>query len=222
MQIRTVTGPLQSILAMLCMLFATQAAAETMTVRVVDVDQQPVADVAVFVTQHGAGRALRQPVPAVMDQRDKRFVPHVLIVQTGAAVEFPNSDVIAHHVYSFSRPNDFVLPLYKGTPPGPVVFEHDGIVTLGCNIHDSMLGYVVVVDTDVFAKTDEDGVASLVVDSDADRWEVSAWSPRFRDARMPLVQSVESRDDLAVTFALGDKLRPPHRENSESMQWDDY
>lgn len=213
---------MQSIFVALSLLVATHAAAETLTVRVVDVDQQPVPDVAVFVTQHGAGRALRQPVPAVMDQRDQRFVPHVLIVQTGAAVEFPNSDVIAHHVYSFSRPNDFVLPLYKGMPLEPVVFENDGIVTLGCNIHDSMLGYVVVVDTDLFAKTDAGGVASLVVDGDAKRWDVSAWSPRFRDARVPLVQSVAAGDELAVTFALSDKLRPPHHEHSESVQWDDY
>ena len=128
---------------------ACGAQADELFVRVVDNGQKPVPDVAVFVRQQSSQRA--KPATAAMDQRDQRFVPHLLIVQKGAVVEFPNSDAVAHHVYSFSKPNNFELPLYKGSPPDPVLFQHEGIVTLGCNIHDSMLGYIVVVDTDVFA-----------------------------------------------------------------------
>lgn len=198
------------------------ALAEMLRVEVLDSEGRPVPDVAVFVEQQGARGAVGAPLPATMDQRNRRFVPHILVVQKGAAVEFPNSDVVAHHVYSFSKPNDFALPLYKGTPPGPVRFDHAGIVTLGCNIHDSMLAYVVVVDTDTFGKTNEDGVAELDVDAGASAWQVYAWSPRFRDSRDPLKQEIVAGESLSVAFRLQKKLRPAHGDETESVLWDDY
>lgn len=214
--------PAGGVLAFLLSAAAFPAAAAPLQVRVVDVDGEPVSDVAVFVEQQGAGRQHGAPKPAVMDQRHRRFVPHILVVQKGAAVEFPNSDVIAHHVYSFSKPNNFALPLYKGTPPNPVRFDHAGVVTLGCNIHDSMLAYVVVVDTDRFGKTDDEGLVEIDVDADATAWRVYAWSPRFRDSREPLVMQVETGADLSATFQLQKKLRPPHGDETESVFWDDY
>ena len=129
--------------------------AEMIEVNVVDADRVPVPEVVVFIEQNGAGVRRAAPETAVMDQRDMEFVPHVLVVQKGASVLFPNSDTVGHHVYSFSKPNNFVLPLYTGDPHDAVIFEHDGVVMLGCNIHDHMLAYIVVVDTDVFEVTDE-------------------------------------------------------------------
>jgi plastocyanin len=207
----------------LACLGAKIAVAGSVEVYVTDVDGQPVPEVAVFIRQSGVTPDVdNPPASAVMDQRDVRFVPHILIVEKGALVDFPNSDVIAHHVYSFSRPNNFVLPLYKGTPPAPVHFMHDGIVTLGCNIHDGMLGYVVVVDTEVFGMTDAHGKVSLAVDDAATNYEINIWSPRIRDASGPLTQNVESVPAGGVRFELQKPLRPPHAGQSESVQWDEY
>lgn len=199
------------------------AVAGPIEVRVVDVNGRPVPEVAVFIKQAGVmPRAGRLPAPAVMDQRDIRFVPHILIVEKNTLVEFPNSDVVAHHVYSFSRPNNFVLPLYKGSPPDPVHFTHDGVVTLGCNIHDGMLGYVVVVDTNVFGMTDAQGRVSLAVNDDASNYEINVWSPRIRDSSGPLVQNVTAIPVGGIRFELKKSLRPPHAGQSESVQWDEY
>ena len=210
-----------------CLFFALPGAnfavAGQIEVVVVDPDGRPVPEVVVFIKQAGISAALdRAPAAAVMDQRDVRFVPHILIVEKGAKVEFPNSDVIAHHVYSFSRPNNFVLPLYKGTPPNPVHFMHDGIVTLGCNIHDGMLGYVVVVATDVFGMTDARGAVSLSVDDHASNYDINIWSPRIRDSSGPIEQSVTSIPPGGMRFELKKSLRPPHAGQSESVQWDEY
>ena len=90
-----------------------------------------------------------------MDQRGSQFVPHVLPVQAGTSVTFPNSDQIRHQVYSFSASKRFELPLYAGTSASPIRFDQPGIVVLGCNIHDWMIGYVVVLDTPYFGKTGE-------------------------------------------------------------------
>lgn len=190
---------------------------------VVGNDGQPVPDVVVFVKQMGlAINASRKPKSAVMDQRDMRFQPHILIVEKGARVKFPNSDVIAHHVYSFSRPNDFVLPLYKGTPPGRIAMEYAGVVTLGCNIHDSMLGYIVVVDTATFGMTNTDGRASVSVSSDANAYEVSIWSPRIRDSRDPLVQNLFAVSEDDVVFKLQKTLHAAHVDQLDDLEWDDY
>ena len=62
-----------------------------------------------------------------------------------------------HHVYSFSPAKRFELPLYAGVPSQPVLFDKAGVVVLGCNIHDWMVGYVYVSDSPWFGKTGADG-----------------------------------------------------------------
>lgn len=114
---------------------------------------------------------------AVILQRDREFVPYLTIVQTGTAVEFPNLDPFKHHVYSFSQPKIFEIKLYAGKPAKPVVFEKPGVVALGCNIHDWMEAYVLVVDTPYFAKTGSDGRARIA-DLPAGSYRVRYWHPR--------------------------------------------
>lgn len=195
--------------------------AATLKVAVTGPDGSPVPNVVVYLD---GAVASTDPVQttAVMDQVDKRFVPHVLVVQTGTLVEFPNSDTIAHHVYSFSHPNHFKLPIYKGDIHPPVAFNDEGIVVLGCNIHDQMLGYIAVVDTPVFAKTDNAGVAILTVEDTTDGI-VSVWSPRIRDDLESLsVNLAEQSGKQQIVFRLAEKLRPPHDQHSEVLTWSDY
>lgn len=116
---------------------------------------------------------------AVMEQKNRAFIPHVLAVQTGTAVRFPNLDDVQHHVYSFSPAKTFQLPLYKGSPPNPVTFEKAGVVTLGCNIHDQMSAFIVVVDTPYFEKTAANGRATLR-DLEPGRYTVRVWAPEMR------------------------------------------
>ena len=202
----------------LVLMAAVSARAGTVEVTVLDPEGNPVPEVAVYAVQE-ASTSRAAPGTAIMDQRDTRFVPHILVVQKGTSVEFPNSDVVAHHVYSFSKPNNFVLPLYKGDPHDPVTFNHDGIVTLGCNIHDHMLGYIVVVDTDVFGVTDETGKLNIEVSDSVSNVAVNIWSPRIRDKE--LTRTVTGTAG-SLTFSLQKKLRAPHDPGTEAMQWSEY
>lgn len=86
-----------------------------------------------------------------MDQVDKRFVPDVMAISTGDSIRFPNSDDIRHHVYSFSVPLTFELPLYSGEPENPVLFREPGMVVVGCNIHDRMQGNIYIFDKQRYA-----------------------------------------------------------------------
>ena len=179
---------------------ALPAAAATINVRVTDPRGVPIRDAVVYAVPEG-----RTPPPkraAIMDQKNRMFIPHVLPVQTGTSVRFPNSDDIRHHVYSFSPAKPFQLPLYKGTPANPILFDRAGIVTLGCNIHDQMSAYIVVVDTPFFEKTGADGKATLK-DVDAGRYSVRAWYPDMRDEPVPEVVTVAAGDRIAVSFGSG-------------------
>lgn len=202
--------------------WASAAQADGITVTVTDREGLPVADVAVFVETETATKYAPAGTSAIMDQVDQRFVPHILVVQTGTEVEFPNSDTVAHHVYSFSHPNHFKLPIYKGHAHPPVSFDENGIVILGCNIHDHMLAYIVVVDTPVFAKTDTNGVAVLDSAPTAGA-KVSIWSPRFREETEVLsVTIADATADNAVAFQMTKRLRPVHENQMEALSWSEY
>lgn len=148
-----------------------------------------------------------------MDQIDQRFVPFVLPVRTGTAVTFPNSDSIAHQVYSFSPSKRFELGLYRGRPYPPVVFDKPGIVVLGCNIHDKMIGYVYVTDAPEFGKTDEQGMWRSGA-LGAGHYEVEVWSPLLARDEPSLARAIELTDakpgelEVHLTRALRPEPRP--------------
>ena len=121
-----------------------------------------------------------KPSDEIVDQIDKEFVPYVKPVLVGSMVHFPNKDNIRHHVYSFSPVKIFELPLYSGKTAPPVLFDKPGVVILGCNIHDWMLGYIYVSDTPFFTKTRQDGKASIE-GLPAGEYLVRLWHPRMGD-----------------------------------------
>lgn len=94
---------------------------------------------------------------AIIDQINKRFVPMVIAIAQGQQVNFPNNDNIRHHVYSFSEIRQFSTELYADNPGEPITFDKAGIAVLGCNIHDSMVGYIFVSPWQHVAVTDSTG-----------------------------------------------------------------
>jgi plastocyanin len=175
------------------------ARAATITVDVRDARGAGVADAVVYAVPEG-----RELPPAkktaIMDQKNRTFVPHILPIQTGTAVRFPNSDDIRHQVYSFSSAKIFQLPLYEGTPANPVVFDRAGVVTLGCNIHDRMSAYIVIVDTPYFATTTKKGRAQLA-QVGAGKYALRVWYPEMANepAPMPLTLGASENKGLVVT-----------------------
>jgi plastocyanin len=137
---------------------------------------EPLADAAV-VLEPAAGGIPPARATVTVTQRDRELVPYMTVVQTGTAIEFPNRDPIKHHLYSFSPAKVFEIKLYVGKPARPVVFDKPGEVALGCNIHDWMEAYVLVVDTPYFARTDAHGRARLA-DVPPGSYRLRWWHPR--------------------------------------------
>ncbi|QAZ41456.1 methylamine utilization protein [Methylibium sp. Pch-M] len=146
---------------LLLLLAGLPAHAVPLVITVTDEEGTPLADAVVAVQVKGTPPTASPGASAELGQRNKRFTPAVLAVQTGTAVSFPNFDTVRHHVYSFSPTKTFELKLYAGTPAAPVLFDKPGTAVLGCNIHDAMTAYVRVVDTPYFARTDSAGRAQL-------------------------------------------------------------
>lgn len=170
---------------------AAPTVAGDVTVDVVDRTGRGVPEVVTTLTPIGTQPpATRGPVAsAVMDQRDRAFVPRVLVVAVGASVEFPNNDSVSHQVYSFSPAKRFQLPLYKGDKHPPVIFDHEGLVVLGCNIHDEMAGYIYVTSAPHFGKTDAAGVVELK-NLPAGDYRLTLWSPLVADPPPSLIHTV--------------------------------
>lgn len=152
-----------------------------------DGNGQPVEDVVIIDPRYLLME--REVSNAVMDQRNKEFVPHVLAVPVGTKISFPNSDNTRHHVYSFSSPKAFEIKLYADAPQDPVLFENPGIVVLGCNIHDAMVGYIFVSKWQHFTKTNAQGLATHSFPSLPS--DLMLWHPWLPDPSEPaLVEGV--------------------------------
>ena len=138
---------------------STQAA--TVSVVVTDAQSRPLVD-AVGMLEPASGHLPVNPMNGVqIAQTHRQFSPQVSVVTVGTPVTLPNNDTVRHHVYSFSPVKTFELKLYAGVPASPVVFDKPGIAVLGCNIHDQMVAWVVVVDTPLYARSAASGRAQI-------------------------------------------------------------
>jgi hypothetical protein len=152
---------------------------------------------------------IRFPWPYRMAQKDIQFEPFVLVVPVGADVSFPNLDAVKHHVYSFSPAKTFELKLYGKDETRVVHFDRPGVVELGCNIHDSMIAFILVVDTPYAAKTDAHGNASLR-DVPAGPQAVTVWRPYLHAPGNALHLTVQSpRQGVAALAVIADVRAPP-------------
>jgi plastocyanin len=211
-------------LALVCLPLAPRGWATTgnVSVSVLQTDGKPV--VGAIVTLHPLDAASRPspPTRAVMDQVNLAFDPDVLVIPVGSTVEFPNTDTTRHQVYSFSPAHPFQLPLYRGKPYPPERFDRAGLVTLGCNIHDDMLAYIMVTDAAYFGRTNAAGNWSVGT-VPRGRYRVEVWHPRVRDAAPELQRELTVGDSerAEVTVRLRRALRPAPLGGS-SHSWDAY
>lgn len=171
--------------------FFANAHAADLTVVVRTPNGEPVKDAVITLSPPGASEArpIKFSWPYVVAQQNIAFNPFVLIIPVGSDVNFPNKDNVRHHVYSFSPVKKFELKLYGRDESRSVRFDKAGIVPLGCNIHDQMIAYVVVVDTPFAAKTGADGVA-VIKGLPAGSAPMTVWHPYMKTARNQQVRTV--------------------------------
>jgi plastocyanin len=116
------------------------------------------------------------PSPQIA-QINKSFDPHVLVIQVGTPVQFPNRDPFLHNVFSLFDGKRFDLGFYEAGSSKTVHFDRPGVSFLFCNIHPEMSGAVIAVDTPYFGMSDRNGRVALAGVPDG-RYQLNVWYER--------------------------------------------
>jgi hypothetical protein len=137
----------------------------------------------------------------VIEQRNREFAPRLLAVPVGSTVSFPNFDGIYHNVFSRSESKPFDLGLYKSGQARELVFDREGIVRVGCNLHANMSATVVVVSAPHYAITDRRG-RFFFRSLEPGRYRLRAYGERGAE---PTTQEIAiGAGDNSVSVALGE------------------
>lgn len=115
--------------------------------------------------------------PFRMEQEGLAFKPHVLAIEKGTQVEFPNRDMLFHNVFSLSRPATFDLGRFPQSTSKSLTFTKSGIVKVFCHIHSDMSGVIMVLDNPFFAAPDRDG-RFVIEGIPPGEYRVFAWHER--------------------------------------------
>jgi len=143
---------------------------------------------------------LPEPGRAAMDQRDQTFVPHVLAVTVGTTVDFPNSDVTFHNVFSLSKTKTFDLGRYSRGKSKAVRFDRPGVVQVFCDIHSHMSAYILVFAHRYFAVTDQAG-AFTIAGVPPGSYTLAVWHEgEVRDTRTVTVPEAGGAVDAAFVI----------------------
>nr|WP_315206285.1 methylamine utilization protein [uncultured Albidiferax sp.] len=181
--------------------------AATVQVQVQDSTGKPLAGAVVYLESKDAAAAAKPLQGAEVSQINRQFDPEVRVVTLGTSVQFPNRDTVRHHVYSFSEAKRFERKLYIGTAAAPEVFDKPGIAVLGCNIHDNMVAWVVVVQTPYFHSSGPDGKLSLD-NVPAGNYRLRTWHKRQPVGAAPLDQALTVPATGATVAVRMDGLAP--------------
>jgi plastocyanin len=188
------------------------AAATTFAAQVVDQDGKPAVSAVVSLIPEGKGAmpapATRLDLEKIIDQRNETFIPLVTLLPRNGRVIFANNDKTKHQVYSFSPIKQFEITLVQGERSPPFVFDKTGVATLGCNIHDHMIAYVVVTDSPWTALTGPDGRAGIA-DVPPGRYEVQVWHPQLPPGSPPASDHVVLAGDSTAYATKLKLLSPP-------------
>lgn len=138
--------------------FASYAVGGEITGKVQIKDASDSGNAVVYIENQSGMRFTAPTQEPLMDQKNLRFVPHVLPVQVGTTVRFKNSDPVVHNIFTPSPAGDmFNLGSWKGDEVKMHTFDKTGEVVLLCNLHPEMEGFIYVTPTPYFAKTDASG-----------------------------------------------------------------
>jgi hypothetical protein len=191
-------------------LWAGPALAGDFTVTVRGADGKPVPDAVVLVYPNGQPTKgpIKFPWPYRVAQQNIQFNPFMLVVPVGADVSFPNLDKVRHHVYSFSAGNKFEIKLYGHEENRTARMNAAGPVAIGCNIHDQMVGFIRVVDTQYAGKTDADGVVTIA-DVPSGAVTAKVWHPYLRGLKNEKTLTTATVGAATVREQVSIELRAP-------------
>lgn len=100
---------------------------------------------------------VRQPLTAVMNQKNRQFVPDTVVIPAGSSVSFPNLDPVFHNVFSLSKLKSFDLGNYPKDQTRVVTFPKPGVLFVNCHLHPNMSAAIMVTPNAWFTRVEPDG-----------------------------------------------------------------
>ncbi len=194
--------------ALLCLLAQPARAARiTGTIELSSGRQDELSEAVVYFEPRVPVQLVVPTTPLLMETRGKQFVPRVVAVPVGGKVRFPNADPILHNVFSVSGKNRFDLGLYRSGSGKSWRFDSAGVVRVFCNVHQSMVGYVLVLDTPFYTTADAAGRFKLDIAPDQ-AGTLHVWHSRAKSWSVDLPAGDRS---VAVRLEVTRKRVPAHR-----------
>jgi plastocyanin len=157
-------------------------------------------DAVVYIEKVGDNKYDAPVEHGIVDQVNLTFIPHVIAVQKGATIDFPNNDQVRHNV--FSPPdccNQFNLGTYDIGVSKSVTFDKTCDITILCNVHAEMDAYVVVMDNPYFSVTGADG-AFKIENVPPGTYNLKTWHEKLRSKEQ--VVKIEGGKTVEVNFTL--------------------
>ncbi|MDE3273080.1 hypothetical protein [Pseudoalteromonas sp. G4] len=187
----------------------TNAHALDIAIKVVDKNNTPINDIVVYLTpKSGTSDLPTNNHPLVIDQQDKKFAPYITVMQKGQDIVFLNKDDITHHIYSVSGKNRFEFKLKAGSSKQIENISKTEEVAMGCNIHDWMSGFLLVVNTPYFAKTNTNGLSSISLKNSGE-YEISVWHPQLDTPSHKITETHSlNNEKQTITLTLAKPLLP--------------
>ena len=136
-----------------------------------------------------------------MSTERKQFVPRILPIVVGSVVRFPNQDAILHNAFSTSKNNAFDVGLYAEGEGHTVTFTHAGYVRVYCNVHHSMIGHILVLDTPYFTHPDAQGHFKLA-DLPEERGDLVVWHDRAKPWHIKAMPGETSASEVLLDLDL--------------------
>lgn len=185
-------------------LFSSQSLATQF--QIVDAKGSPAKGVVVYAhTVPAPTPSVRSPNASVI-QKEKSFIPALVVSQANQDVQFINQDDITHHIYSVGEQNGFSFKIRAGVDDKKHQFTHTGQVSMGCNIHDWMSGYLYVVDTPYFGISDDNGNIELDIPA-VQSLTLNVWHPNLDRGTAQAFPSL-SVTDKTIKVAINGSYTP--------------
>lgn len=188
-------------------------------VKVYSKNKQALVDMVVYL-EPLSGQVLTPSIsPLVISQKDKAFSPYISIIQANQEIQFTNQDDITHHIYSVSQGNKFSFKIRAGQSNANTRFEHSSEVAMGCNIHDWMSGYLLVVDTPYFTKTNQQGIANFA-NIQQGKYRVVVWHPQMKTSNNRLIVEKNINGNALFSVSLTAELEKlPVQESDDDFDF---
>jgi len=199
------------------LLLPAMAFAESISVQVLGANGTAAEGIAVYIESLD-GRSVRSSSHVSIDilQKDKAFTPYLSLVQVGTTVSFSNLDDITHHIYSVSGNKHFSHTVRAGKKTGDMKLEKTGIIAMGCNIHDWMSGYLLVVETPYYELTDSQGLVVFDL-PDSVSYRAVAWHPQMNDA---LSKVINLNSSSSIVLQMKHKMSSiPHQKGIDDFDF---